>query len=321
MDIEIILLFQQFRDACGGFFDKFAIFLASVSVDFYMVVPALILFWVYNKKKGMLALSSYGTAIFTGAFLKGTFCVYRPWIRDARVKPLKEVLGNASGYSFPSGHSTSTSGFYSGIISGFRKYKPLCIMCGFMILLTMFSRLYLGVHTPQDVIVGGAIGILAAIVMTFVLKLADKYKNADIIILIVSLLLVAAVLIYFSLKSYPVDYVDGKVIVDPKKMMVDGYKDPGVFFGIILGWFIERRFVKFDISGTTYQKFMRCFVGGLLYIIYELSVVASVGKFFNIGIVYFILKMSEPLLFMTVYPLIFKAVEKASDRKKAKAAA
>ena len=55
------------------------------------------------------------------------------------------------------------------------------------------------------------------------LKKLEKYKNADIIILIVSAVLVIAVLIYFSLKSYPVDYVDGKVIVDPKKMIVKGF--------------------------------------------------------------------------------------------------
>lgn len=315
MDIEIVLFFQQLREACGDTFNKFCILLASIAVDFYMVLPALMIFWVLNKKKGTQILASYGTAIFFGAFLKGVFCVYRPWIRDSRVKPLKDVLGNASGYSFPSGHSTSTSGFYSGLICAYRKYKGLIVFAVIMILVTMVSRVYLGVHTPQDVLVGGALGVIAALLISYIFSLAEKYKNADIIILIVSAVLVIAVLIYFSLKSYPVDYVDGKVIVDPKKMMVDGFKDPGVFFGIILGWFIERRFIKFDVSGTLIQKVLRCVFGALIYIIYELVIVLPLGAAINIGVVYFILKMSEPLLFLTVYPIIFKAIEKRSNKK------
>lgn len=34
-------------------------------------------------------------------------------------------------------------------------------------------------------------------------------------------------LLYISLKPYPTDYVDGKLIVNPAKMVLDGYKDTG----------------------------------------------------------------------------------------------
>ena len=34
-------------------------------------------------------------------FLKVTFCVYRPWIRDARVQPDGNAVTAATGYSFP----------------------------------------------------------------------------------------------------------------------------------------------------------------------------------------------------------------------------
>ncbi len=308
MDISIILLFQSFREAIGGCLNTFFDFISMVAVDYYLVIPALCLFWIYNKKSGVTVLASYGTSILFGSALKATFCVYRPWIRSSEVKPLESVLKGASGYSFPSGHSTSTSGFYCGLINVFRKYKPLCIFFGSMIFITMISRLYVGVHTPQDVLVGCAVGIVAAFVVLGISKLTDKYKNADIFIVLGAALVCVALLLYLYFKPYPMDYVDGKLLVDPKKMTVDGFKDPGVFFGIVLGWFVERRFIKFDISGSTPNKVMMCLLGGILYILYETTLVSYLGKMADVGVVYFLLKMSSPFIFMTFYPLIFKKI-------------
>ncbi len=106
------------------------------------------------------------------------------------------------------------------------------------------------------------------------------------------------------------DYdVTGKLIVNPKKMTVDGFKDPGVFFGIMTGWFIERRFIKFDISGTAEQKTARAVIGAILYVLWETLLVGPLGKAVDHGVMYFFLKMSTPALFMTLYPIIFKKIE------------
>lgn len=106
------------------------------------------------------------------------------------------------------------------------------------------------------------------------------------------------------------DYLDGVLLVDPKKMTVDGFKDPGIFYGIVLGWFLERRYVRFDISGTNYQKVMRCLVGGLLYVFFYTAVFGPLDKAISFGPVYFVLQATQTCLFMTVYPMLFKAVEK-----------
>ena len=126
-----------------------------------------------------------------------------------------------------------------------------------MVLLTMISRLYFTVHTPQDVLVGGALSLLLAFLTAKLYDWLEKKENRDIFVLIIATVLVIALLCYLGLKSYPMDYVDGVLLVDPKKMTVDGFKDPGRFYGIILGWFIERRFVKFKTDGTIAQKVTR----------------------------------------------------------------
>lgn len=310
MDLDFLFGLQTWRESIGGCFDNFFLFISLIAVDYFLMIPGLIIYWNFSKRKAANMLCSYGTSIFFGAFFKATFCVYRPWVRDPRIKPVPGALPAATGYSFPSGHVSSTSGFYGGMIAAFKKYWWVIVFGITMVLLTMFSRLYLGVHTPQDVLVACVIGAVSSLLIAFLLNICDKYKNADIIIYIISTLLIIGLLLYISLKSYPMDYDEyGQLIVDPKKMTVDGFKDPGVFFGILTGWFIERRFIKFDVSGTTSQKVARAVIGGFLYVAWETLLVGPLGKLAGIGVVHFFLKMSTPLIFMTLYPLIFKKIE------------
>ena len=55
---------------------------------------------------------------------------------------------------------------------------------------------------------------------------------------------------YAGLKTYPEDYVDGKLIVNGAKMANDTFKGVGYCLGFLFGWFLERRFVKFNTDVT-----------------------------------------------------------------------
>ena len=309
MDIQILLALQQFREAIGGCLNGFFAFLTTIAVDYYIMLPGLILFWAFNKRAGVIGLGSYGAACYGVSALKSTFCVYRPWVRSDLIKPLPEVMSGATGYSFPSGHSASVSGMYGGLIGVYRKRKGLCVLLGTMILLTMFSRLYVGVHTPQDVLAGLLVGAVGAALVFLADRFVQHHAKLDWVIVLAVAVLCAVLLPYMYFKSYPMDYVDGNLLVDPTKMTVGGFKDPGRLFGVVLGWFIERRFIRFDTDGTPYQKLMRSVVGALLFIGYWNIVMEPLGKAIGIGIVHFFLQASAPLLFMTVYPLAFKRVE------------
>lgn len=305
MDIQILLLLQNFRETIGGCLNGFLAFVTTISVDYYIFIPALILFWVIDKKKGLYALASYGLASYVNAALKATFCVYRPWIRNPEIKPLESVMSGATGYSFPSGHSSSVGGFYGGLIAAYRKHKQLCVLFVAMILLTMFSRMYVGVHTPQDVLVGAAVGILAAVVVVMTDRFLEKYPNKDWCVLAIVVAMCALLLQYLYFKNYPMDYVDGELLVDPVKMTVGGFKDPGRFFGVVLGWFVEKRLVRFEIKGTTAKKVIMCFLGSLLFVFYWTAVMEPIGNAIGNGLAHFFLQASAPFLFMTVYPWAF----------------
>ena len=62
------------------------------------------------------------------------------------------------------------------------------------------------------------------------------------------------------------------------------------------------------------QKVTRCLVGALLFVFYWTVVIEPIGKAVGIGIVHFFLQASAPLLFMTVYPLLFRRIERRAKR-------
>ncbi len=302
MDIEYLLLLQNIRNSVGDVFNNFCIFITTIAVDYYMLVPALILYWTIDKRKGSKVLLSWGTSLGVGAFLKATFCIYRPWVRDSRIQPAQEVLSGATGYSFPSGHSFSSGGFWNSIALCYKKYRGIVCFAVVMVLLTMFSRNYLGVHTPQDVIVGALASLVCAFGMVKLCDYIEKNPDKDWIVLMIVSIVTAVLLIYIAVKKYPEDYVDGVLLVDPKKMTVDGFKDPGRFFGIFLGWFLERRFVKFSTDVSTPKKVMRALVGGLLVVFWWTAVATPLGKMIDTNWGYFLTQASTPVVFMTIYP-------------------
>lgn len=83
-----------------------------------------------------------------------------------RLRPtLWEEINSASGYSFPSGHAIVTSLVY-GLIAYFlaehypNKKKTIWSFYFILVFLVGFSRVYLGVHWPSDIIGGWAVGAL-----------------------------------------------------------------------------------------------------------------------------------------------------------------
>lgn len=257
MDIDYLLLLQSLREATGGIFNTFFELVTRLGETSYVMLLIGIVYWCYDKRKGIFLLFALYTNRIINGFIKITACVYRPWIRDARVVPVPEAQAGATGYSFPSGHTANAVSFWGGIsVNNGDKYtapKAVKILLGIVILLIAFSRNYLGVHTPQDVVVALVIGICTLFAVTKLMPVIESKKNADIITLLAGAAVCVILIIYAAFKSYPVDYAaDGTVIVEGSKMAIDSFKTAGSAMGFLTGRFIERRFIKFstDIGNT-----------------------------------------------------------------------
>ena len=104
-----------------------------------------------------------------------------------------------------------------------------------MVLMVAFSRNYLGVHTPQDVLVALTLSICCLYFMRKLFLRLEEHPEEEDKWLLIFFLVSAAALVYVTVKPYPMDYVDGKLLVDPKDMMRDGYKDFGQMCALCLG--------------------------------------------------------------------------------------
>lgn len=307
MDIQYLLFLQDLREAMGGVFNSFFLQISDLSYGIYIWLLACVLFWAVDKKSGRFLFLNIGFSRYFMQLLKLTFCVYRPWIRSEKIVPVE----TASGYSFPSGHSITATANYGTMIDRNRKHKPLCIFLGIMILLTLFSRNYIGVHTPQDVLVGTLLGAVVVVGGAKVWEWIDAHPDKDWLIPCAGVVLTVLFLIYISVKSYPMDYVDGSLLVDPAKMKVDGFKDAGRLLGVTIGWFLERRFVRFSMDVSALQKVTRAGVGALLLIFIEKCLTPAVTGAFSSSWVNCLMTFLELFVLIVVYPLCFSRLEKS----------
>ncbi len=121
--------------------------------QFYYFCGALI-FWCFSRRLGLRLLFISAISWAFNCLLKLSFHAPRPFWVDA------SVFNGVShgGYGLPSGHAQSAMVFWGFLVHA-GKRKIIWFGCGVMIFLIGLSRIYLGVHFPNQVIVGWIIGL------------------------------------------------------------------------------------------------------------------------------------------------------------------
>ena len=282
MDIQYLLWLQEIRNATGGVFDEFFNALSKFAVDIMPFLP-FVVFWCADKKWGYRFITTWGIGEILNGIIKLTVCAYRPWIRSDLIEPAGDSKVAATGYSFPSGHTMVATVTYGTTIAWQKdKRRWIAVLCGILIVLTGFSRNYLGVHTPQDVVVGLCESVIIIIVVGIVQKKVEGNERALDILTLFGILAVALTLVYILLKPYPMDYVDGQLLVDPQKMMNDTFKACGSFLGLLLGSYLDRHYLKYEIpTGAANLPILTCIGASLMFGWKELfapaTIVAALG--------------------------------------------
>ena len=262
MDISILLYLQDFRNGIGACLVDFMTKMSFIGeMNTVLIITALI-YWCVSKEFGTYLLMGWSGNRVVNGLLKVTACAYRPWIRDARIIPDSDALAAATGYSFPSGHSMNAASLYGG--GAIRKELPrvLRIVLGVIMVLIAFSRNYLGVHTPQDILVGMGAGLLVMWTAARLLKWVEAHPEKDLLVMILGIAIAAAVAVFAAFKSYPEDYdAEGKLLVDGMKMANDTFKGVGWCVGFLAGWVLERRLIGFSTDVPMITRVTRLTTG------------------------------------------------------------
>ncbi|MBQ6508679.1 MAG: phosphatase PAP2 family protein [Flexilinea sp.] len=277
MDIAILLALQGFRNGSGALLADFLAkmtFLGELNTT--MVILA-VMYWCVNKDLGTYMLMGWSGNRLVNGCLKVTACVYRPWIRDPRIVPYGNSMTTATGYSFPSGHSMNASATFGGGVVRKDMPKALRITLALILALVAFSRLFVGVHTPQDVLVGAAAGLLMMWLTLRLTQWLEANPGKDLLVAAVGILLAVLLAFYAGLKSYPTDYDEaGKLLVDGAKMANDTFKGVGWCIAFFVGWILERRFVMFSTDVSLENKLTRLAIGLLGYYAVSLILVPQI---------------------------------------------
>ena len=313
MDIQYLLWLQDLRNATGGMFDEFFNALSKFAVDIMPFLP-FVIFWSVDKKWGYRYIATWGIGEVVNGLIKLTACAYRPWIRSNQIEPAGDSKVAATGYSFPSGHTMVATVTY-GTTFAWQKDRRrwLAVLCGVLILLTGFSRNFLGVHTPQDVLVGfGESVIIIFIVGLAQKKLEGNEKVLD-ILTFVGLAAVIASLAYIMLKPYPMDYVDGKLLVDPQKMMNDTFKACGAFTGFLIGSYIDRHYLHYEIPvGSPELPILTCTGAAIMFAWKEFFAPATIVAAFGDHWGNMIARGIMVLFAMCIWPVVIKKIARVN---------
>ena len=158
MDFSILYMLQGIR--CG-WLDQLMLVITKLAGDYgqiWAVTGAVLCLFKKTRKCGIEMLISYGLVYLIGQYgLKDLIARPRPCHIDQTVELL---VKRPSSYSCPSTHSAWAA---AGAAVIFMNHRKAGIMVSILAALICFSRLYLFVHFPSDVLCGIVLGILCAI--------------------------------------------------------------------------------------------------------------------------------------------------------------
>lgn len=132
---------------------------------------ALMITKKYRRVGFTMALSLLMCLIFGNLLLKNIVARPRPFTQDPGFSLL---IPPPQDHSFPSGHSFASFSAATVLAKRIRKTAPYVIILAVLI---AFSRLYLYVHFPSDVLCGSALGIIAGLASCAVIKKDNNEKE------------------------------------------------------------------------------------------------------------------------------------------------
>lgn len=211
---------------------------------------ALVMFWCVDKRRGYYLMSVGFVGTVSSQFLKLACRVPRPWVRDPEFTILEAAREGAGGYSFPSGHSQSAVGTF-GSIAFTSKNRVVRLLCAAVMILVPLSRMYIGVHTPADVLVGAGMSLALIVLLRPVVFREDgkgmKWLIAGMLALSMGYLL------YVECMPFPAD-------VDPVNL-ASGQKNAYTLLGCTLGVAIvypaDRKWLDFPTQAVWWAQVLK----------------------------------------------------------------
>lgn len=280
------------------------------------MILALTIFWCVDKKRGYFLLFAGFTGTVCVQFLKMLFRIPRPWVLDPDFSIVESARAEATGYSFPSGHTQIATTFYGGLARS-AKTRAFSIVCIVIWLLVAFSRMYLGVHTPLDVLVSMAIGLAIVLLYYPLMNKASRDPRLMYALIGAMLLLTLGNLLFVELFRFPAD-LDLTIFANARKV---AWQLLFIILGLCVIYPMDRHVIKFQTDAVWWAQVLKLAGGTTLIILCRALLKAPLHTLFaghpiSDGIRYFIIVVAAGVL----WPLTFRYFAKLGKQKKEKTA-
>ncbi len=268
-------------------------FLSILGEETLLVLIMGLIYWGLDKKKGERIAVSLLAASVVNPLIKNVVKRLRPYQSTDKIELLRDV----GGYSFPSGHSSSSAVFYPSIAYNYREknWKWLTALSVVIPCLVALSRNYLGAHFLTDVLCGLALGVLVLFAVEFILdRVSNKYY------FYIGMIVFFAIGLFYC-KTH------------------DYFTSFGMVIGFVAGIAFEERYVKFANTKLWWRAAIRTLVGGGLYLALNALIKLIFGGLFtedSVGDLAFRVIRYAAITFVLigVYPLLFGIFDKIWQR-------
>lgn len=276
------------------------------------IVAAVVVFWCVSKWEGyyLMTIAFCGTVL--NQFLKLICRVPRPWVRDPNFTIVESARAEATGYSFPSGHTQNAIGLFGGMARwGGRRWVRIGLTA--LALVIAFSRMYLGVHTPADV--GVSLVLAAALVLGLypLMRRAQEKPRYMGYVLAAMLVISGAFVVFVETCGFPAD-MDAENLASG---IGNAWKMLGAVAGMTLAWLLDRRYIHFETQAVWWVQVIKVVVGMALLLAIKSGLKAPLLALLGHeglagGVRYFLLV----LVAGAVWPLVFRPMSKWGKGKK-----
>lgn len=266
--------------------------ITSLGEETALIIFICVIYWCMNKRLGCEMGFSFCLSGLLVQGLKIIFRIDRPWILDPNFKPVDSAIEAATGYSFPSGHTQSATSVYgTAALNAKRKWVKIAFILLFV--LVGFSRMYLGVHTPKDVVVAW---ILTLAVVLGVHYAFDNPKRLKILLVVMVCICIALFILGDSL------YLAGIV---EERYVKNCCQTIGAALGFIIGHLFESKYVQFNEKEQLGTQIGKVVVGLVCVVVLKVGMKAIfAANIFGYTFQNFVL-----ILFIAfLYPMLFKFI-------------
>ena len=296
--MELLYWLESIRTPIG---DTFFSLITHFGEETLFIIAGLLFFWCIDKMEGYFLLSVGLSGTVINQFLKLWFHIPRPWVKDPNFTIVESARAEATGYSFPSGHTQSSVGIFGGLARWNKTLWLRGISIALCVLVPL-SRLYLGVHTPLDV--GVSIVIALALVFGLYPLIRNAQNSSKTMRLLLASMTVLAIAYVLFIEFYPFADVDPTNFASGSK---NAYTMLGCMLGVWVTYEVDSRYTNFETKAVWWAQLLKLLLGfalimgiraGLKTPLYTLTG----GHYFADGIRYFIMVLFAGC----IWPLSFR---------------